>query len=127
MIKTKIFILAFLEYLIFLSRIIFLIFNQKFGLHSFESLRQKCIVLKFLNTKFQLLKPCHYLWDTLYFLCSIIHILVELVLVFQLKMIFHIIWSKWKIFSLFCFLFLTQVSIEWNNLQNISRSFSEST
>ena len=71
------FILAFLEYLIFSSKIIFWFYTKNLTCRVLKILRQKCIVLKFLNPKFQLLnlrkwwfyvglKPWHYLWDTLY-------------------------------------------------------------
>ena len=83
-IETKMFILAFLEYLIFSSKIIFWFYTKNLTCRVLKILCQKCIVLKFLNSKFQLLnlrkwwfykglKPCHYLWNTLYVLN--IHIL----------------------------------------------------
>ena len=66
-----------LEYLIFLSKTLFWFYTKNLTCRVLKILRQKCIVLKFLNPKFQLLnlrkwwfyvglKPWHYLWDTLY-------------------------------------------------------------
>ena len=75
--KTKVFILAFLEYFTFSNKFFFWYYTKNLACRVLKILRQKCIVLKFLNPKFQLLnlrkwwfyvglKPWHYLWDTLY-------------------------------------------------------------
>ena len=82
-IKTKIVILAVLDYFIFLSKIIFWFYTKNLTCRVLKLSRQKCIVLKFLNLQFQLLnlkkwwfyeglKQWHYLWDTLYLLDSLL-------------------------------------------------------
>ena len=59
------------------NQIFFWFYTKNLACRVLKFLRQKCIVLKFLNPKFQLLnlrkwwfykglKPWHYLWDTLY-------------------------------------------------------------
>ena len=65
------------------NQIFFWFYTKNLACRVLKFLRQKCIVLKFLNPKFQLLnlrkwwfyvglKPWHYLWDTLYLIFSII-------------------------------------------------------